>query len=118
MASRDPDREGVFAVDLGAEGYAGSVGLHPTNDVATELGYWLGRPYWGAGLMTEAVRAVTDWAAASWRRRALVAGHFTDNPASGAVLVKAGFLYTGVVEAKFSVARGEDAHSRQMIWLA
>ena len=48
----------------------------------------------------------------------VVAGHFADNPASARVLVKAGFLYTGVVSPKFSVARGEPAPIRMMVRLA
>jgi RimJ/RimL family protein N-acetyltransferase len=47
-----------------------------------------------------------------------VAGHFADNDASGRVLVKAGFLYTGVVEHKASIARGEPVDTRMMVWLA
>ena len=41
-----------------------------------------------------------------------------DNPASGAVLIKAGFLYTGDVMPRFSAARGEEAPTRMMVWLA
>ena len=47
-----------------------------------------------------------------------MAGHFTDNPASGRVLEKAGFLYTGAVRSGFSKARGGDARTRRMVWLA
>ena len=43
--------------------------------------------------------------------------HFEDNPASGRVLEKAGFLYTGEVRAEFSRARGGEARTRRMIWL-
>ena len=72
----------------------------------------------GDPLPTEAVRGVLVWASRNWRRRALVAGHFADNPASGRVLEKAGFLYTGEVRPKFSIARGADADTRMMVWLA
>ena len=41
-----------------------------------------------------------------WRKNVVVAGHFADNPASGQVLCKAGFLYTGDVELRPSAARG------------
>ena len=44
--------------------------------------------------------------------------HFIDNPASAAVLIRAGFLYTGVVEPLPCKARGEAVASRWMIWLA
>ena len=68
--------------------------------------------------MTEAVRAALGWARGGWRRRYLLAGHYADNPASGHVLVKAGFLYTGEVIPRFSLARGESAPTRMMVWLA
>jgi RimJ/RimL family protein N-acetyltransferase len=45
-------------------------------------------------------------------------GHFVDNPASGRVLEKAGFLYTGVVEPQFSLGRDCNVETRLMIWLA
>jgi RimJ/RimL family protein N-acetyltransferase len=47
-----------------------------------------------------------------------MAGHFSDNPASGRVLEKAGFLYTGEVRRGFSRARGSEAETRRMVWLA
>jgi hypothetical protein len=48
----------------------------------------------------------------------VTAGHFADNPSSGSVLIKAGFLYTGVVKDLPSVARGKPARTRMMVWLA
>ena len=65
-----------------------------------------------------AVRAAMDWAAHGWARRFIVSGHFADNEASGRVLVKAGFLYTGEIRWRFSLARGEAAATRMMVWLA
>jgi len=54
-----------------------------------------------------------------WRRNVVVAGHFADNPASGQVLCKAGFLYTGDVERRASRSRGgAEVPTRMMVWLA
>ena len=54
-----------------------------------------------------------------WRKKLDVTGHFADNPASGQVLVKAGFLYTGDVEMRACNARGgELVPTRLMVWLA
>jgi RimJ/RimL family protein N-acetyltransferase len=94
------------------------MGLFEDGDVAPEVGYWIGRPYWGRGYATEALEAGVIWASRNWRRRALVAGHFEDNPASGRVLEKAGFLYTGEVRKGFSRARNGEARTRRMVWLA
>jgi RimJ/RimL family protein N-acetyltransferase len=115
-ASGDPARERVFALELPGDGLIGVVGFHPRD--ATEIGYWIGRPYWGLGYATEAALAALTWAERDWGRRWTTAGHFADNPASGRVLEKAGFLYTGVVKAQFSGARGEEARARMMLRLA
>jgi RimJ/RimL family protein N-acetyltransferase len=95
----------------------GSVGLSLV-EREVNLGYWIGRPFWGRGYATEALDGAIAWASRTWKRRALVAGHFADNPASGRVLEKAGFLYTGEVRRGFSRARGADTDTRRMVWLA
>ena len=83
-----------------------------------EMGYWLGRPYWGQGYATEVAERALVWANRDWGRRYVMAGHFADNPASGQVLSKAGFLYTGEVRQLPSVARGGEVPARMMVWLA
>jgi RimJ/RimL family protein N-acetyltransferase len=61
-----------------------------------EVGYWIGRPYWGRGYATEAVRAVIDHAFGDLGHDALQAGARISNPASRRVLEKCGFQWTGV----------------------
>ncbi len=108
-----------FAVETPGEGLVGVMGFKPEQgSPLMDFGYWFGRPYWGGGLATEAAAAALVWARDGWGRRALQAGHFTDNPASGRVLEKAGFLYTGVRRPFASVARGGLSESREMVWLA
>lgn len=118
QADRDPARDVSFVVEAkDGDGVVGGLGFHPTAE-GTELGYWLGKPYWGRGLATEAAEAALVWAKDDWKRRYLLASHFADNPASGAVLCKAGFLYTGERRMQDSLARGASADSRMMVWLA
>ena len=118
MEARNPAREAIFAVDLAGEGLIGMLGFHPSDGLAPEVGFWFGRPYWGHGYATEAAKAAMAWVREGWKKRFVVSGHFADNPASGAVLVKAGFLYTGEVEPRYSMARDDDAPTRMMVWLA
>ncbi len=74
-------------------------------DGEPELGYWIGRPYWGLGFATEASRAVIEIAKTIGHKK-LVASHFTDNPASGKVLRKLGFQSTGKTAQRHSNGRG------------
>jgi RimJ/RimL family protein N-acetyltransferase len=60
-----------------------------------ELGYWLVQEHWGKGLMTEAARAMVDHAFTVSGLAALSSCYFLENPASGHVLAKAGFVETG-----------------------
>jgi RimJ/RimL family protein N-acetyltransferase len=114
----DWSREAGFVIEHRHFGVVGAIGFRPGLLERPELGYWLGRRFWNRGYATEAVRAALDWARRDWRRKLVVAGHFADNPASGQVLVKAGFLYTGDVEPRWSQARGGPVRTRMMVWLA
>ena len=79
-----------------ARGRSASWASIRTRRRAPEVGYWLGRPFWGRGYRRpRRSTAVLAWARDGWGRRCVIARHFADNPASGAVLIKAGFLYTG-----------------------
>ena len=115
----DWDRNATFAIEHHAFGLVGMIGLTHRNGDRPELGYWLGRPFWNRGYATEALTAALRWMRFDWRRNVVWAGHFADNRASGQVLVKAGFLYTGDVEVRRSAAReGAGVRTRMMVWLA
>ena len=66
----------------------------------------------------EALAASLRWVAGAWGRRCVTARHFVDNPASAAVLQRAGFLYTGRTEWRHCVSRCEAVLNRWMVWLA
>ncbi len=73
----------------------GVVGVSRCDDGGYEIGYWLGEPWWGQGLMTEAVGRVVDFARASLGLNRLRSDYFADNPASGRIQEKCGFRITG-----------------------
>ncbi len=114
----DWEREAHFVIEHHHFGVVGAIGFKPGPRGRPELGYWLGRPFWNRGYATEAARAALDWARRDWRKKLVVGGHFADNPASGQVLVKAGFLYTGDLELRWSQARQGPVRTRMMVWLA
>jgi RimJ/RimL family protein N-acetyltransferase len=88
------DDEACFVLMLNGT-LIGACGIDPRDDGA-ELGYWLGAGYWGRGLMTEAARAVIDYAFGDLRHETLQAGARVSNPASRRVLEKCAFQWTGV----------------------
>jgi len=72
----------------------GSIGMGGT---PMNLGYLLGRDWWGQGYASEAVGAfLTDAYARRPQLDVIEAGVFDDNPASARVLQKNGFLHVGV----------------------
>jgi RimJ/RimL family protein N-acetyltransferase len=87
-----------FALVLDGEA-VGSVGLIPRSDIlrcSIEVGYWLAEPFWGRGLVPEAVAAVVGYAFATFPDvTVVVAHHLASNPASGRVLEKCGFRLDG-----------------------
>ena len=92
----------------------GCCGLGRSDRGDVELGYWIAKSYWGRGYATEAARGVIEVAQMLGHRR-LTAGHFVDNPASGAVLRKLGFRPTGAVRPRFSAGRGAEAMSCEFV---
>lgn len=113
----DPDSRALFVIDHPEQGPIGVVGFDSEHG-RSEMGYWIGRPFWGCGFATEAAKGALVWANKTWKRRYVLARHFSDNPASASVLCKTGFLYTGEVRLSPSAARGEAVPSRMMVWLA
>jgi len=57
------------------------------------IGYWLGEPFWGQGLATEAVHALVDHAFCHGTMAELSGACRVTNPASRRILVKSGFQY-------------------------
>lgn len=103
----DAGEEHVFCItskDGGEDRPIGAAGLHKTGIGNLELGYWLAPECWGHGLATEAAKAMVVLGFEKLQAEALNSGHFTDNPASGRVLEKAGFRANGIAR-QWSEAR-------------
>ena len=86
-----------LAIEIGGE-VAGGIGIVPGTDVhrrSAEIGYWLGAPYRGRGIATEALRAMTDHVFATRDVCRLFAGVYEHNAASARVLEKADYRFEG-----------------------
>lgn len=87
----------VLGITLKATGeLVGCIGLHfePLHERA-ELGYWIGRPYWGRGYASEAARALVEYGFHVLGLRRIQAHYMAHNPASGRVMEKAGLAREG-----------------------
>ena len=73
----------------------GIVALHSL-DTRPEIGFWLGRPFWGHGLMSEAVDATLAWAYANLDVDTIIAGAFEGNVASLTIQARQGFEVVGM----------------------
>ena len=76
----------------------GSIGLHFHSDLATkddevELGYWLGVPYWGRGIVPEAAREVLRHAFVDLHLARVWCGYYDGNEKSRRVQEKVGFTH-------------------------
>lgn len=107
--------EWVWAMTLhGSDKLVGAVGLTPETGIATaELGYWLSPAHWGLGITTEAADAVVSFGFETLNLSYLTSGYFEDNPASGRVLDKLGFIETGRA-MRPCLAAGSEVPSVQM----
>lgn len=109
IASVLDGEEGVVFAIVHADTLIGCTGYRAFSQDHAELGYWIGKPYWGMGYATEAVRALVRYAFSTDGFAYLTVGHFSDNPASARVIAKAGFASAGK-ELRDCAARGEKAY--------
>jgi [ribosomal protein S5]-alanine N-acetyltransferase len=94
MRRKNPGRL-AFAIEIDGE-IVGTVGLS-FDDHKAEIGYWLGRAYWGQGIMTEVVKEVTKYGLNKLGLRRMYAYVFPNNKASMRVLEKAGYKFEGIL---------------------
>ena len=90
----------TYAVCLKDGTPIGSIGLHlngstdmTDRDDECELGYWIGKLYWGQGLIPEASRALLRYAFEELGMRAVWCGYYDGNEKSRKVQTKLGFVY-------------------------
>ena len=88
-------RERIFAIMSVTDGLVGTCGLRYVSETTAELGYWVGRPYWGQGYGTFAARTIVS-KAASFGFTKVIAFTLTSNVRSARTLEAAGFVAVGV----------------------
>jgi len=92
VRDRVPETSFAIAVNGEAIGSIGFVLHRDVERVSAEIGYWLAEPFWGKGIATEALTAVTNHALATHGLTRIFAVPFAWNTASCRVLEKAGYV--------------------------
>lgn len=91
----DPETLFAIAFDDDAIGSIGFMLQADVERVSAEIGYWLGEGFWGRGIATEALMALTRYAFENHELTRLFALPFASNTASCRVLEKAGYSLEG-----------------------
>ena len=106
MRERRP--ETVFAIDVDgkAVGAIGFVLQKDVDRVSAEVGYWLGEQYWGRGIASEALGAITRYAIEKHALTRVFAVPFGYNKASCRVLEKNGYVLEGCLR-RSAIKNGE-----------
>lgn len=79
----------------------GSIGVFPQEDINrlnAELGYWLAEPFWGKGIMTDAIKYMVEYAFDMLPIDRIFARPFPTNPASQKILEKNGFVLEATIK--------------------
>jgi ribosomal-protein-alanine N-acetyltransferase len=109
----------MFAIEVDGEA-AGGIGFVPHSDVervSAEIGYWLGEPFWGRGIVAEALVAVTQYAIESHHLTRVFALPYARNTASCRVLEKAGYVVEGRLR-RSCIKDGEVLDQMQYAYIA
>ena len=85
-----------FAIDDGE--LVGGIGLRVQPEFErAEIGYWIGKPFWGRGYATEAAGAMIRYGFEELKLHRIYAGYFSRNEQSARVLIKIGMKYEGAL---------------------
>ena len=108
MLSANPENTYAFAITLD-EKVVGSIGVFRCENIhfqTAEMGYYIGEPYWGKGIMTTAVKQTCQYIFEHTDIIRIFAEPFHNNTASCRVLEKAGFQLEGLLR-KNAVKNGQ-----------
>jgi len=106
MSQRECGLSYPYAITIEGQDLMGIMDIFRSDDTtAFEIGYWIGRPFWKRGYVSEAAKAILNEARETLKVSTITAGVFNDNPASQRVLEKLGFKVLGPSAPYFSNAR-------------
>jgi RimJ/RimL family protein N-acetyltransferase len=106
--------EFVFYMDHPDDGVVGCAGLTRKTETIYEIGYWIGKRWWGNGYATEASRALLQWGRETLGASGFISGYIADNPPSGRVLEKIGFSAVGNIQ-QYVTGRAREVEAVRLV---
>lgn len=97
---RPPTHFGIFLRETGEHCGGAGLNIEPDHDRA-ELGYWIGLPYWGKGIASEAAQEVVRFGFETLELHRIYANCFVGNDASAKILLKLGMRHEGRLRQHF-----------------
>jgi RimJ/RimL family protein N-acetyltransferase len=85
-----------FAIDIDGK-VIGSVSLEKIEGHKSEIGYWLGERFWSRGIMSQAVKMVTDFGFYKLKLKRIYAHVFPFNKTSMQILKRNGYRFEGIL---------------------
>lgn len=115
IASYDDTSRYVWVIQYQGE-VIGSISVTASDEqnAVCEIGYCMGRAYWGKGFMTEALRAVLRFLFMEVDYHRIYAKHDVENPASCRVMEKSGMAYEGRLRGYYH--RGGEGYSDALLY--
>ena len=106
VTSLQPETNFALAVNGQAVGGIGVILGEDIGRCSAEVGYWIGKLYWGKGIVSEALPCFTSYIFVRFGLIRIFAVPFTHNQASIRVLEKAGYQWEGIMR-KSAIKNGE-----------
>ena len=100
MVLEKPAPVSDFAIDIDGKA-VGGIGIILNKDVeriSAEIGYWLGESYWNKGIMSQAIKQISEYIFTGFPIIKIYANVFSHNAASMRALEKAGFIKEGILK--------------------
>jgi [ribosomal protein S5]-alanine N-acetyltransferase len=101
--AQQQDPQTQFAIEVHGEEVASGITLELGSDIercSAEIGYWLGEAFWGKGITTAAVRALTSYGFEVFNHTCVFAVPFANSTASIRLLEKCGYVREGVMRRR------------------
>lgn len=114
-SSKDPRTSYELGICDKEDNLMGVIGLTSIEDGNATIGYWLGKPFWRNGYVSEALDKIIDFAFNELHLKKIRAGVFEENIPSAKLLEKCGFKYIGEGKRETAKSTGKEHNEKEYV---